>query len=294
MASGSSPRSAPSASRVIPAFTAVHDASSGRGAEDTPSQTIATATGPASVSATAKCIASSFRECRRPRSLTPATWPRSSSMWSLSATTRLPQDGQYPSSPATTGSAESVEHAVHILAPGESSRDVLIAESPLLSAWRHSARQDISLCPPGSGRHFFLFRRAFLPGRTASCDGGSRDGAARRRNRARQAIRRAENAGPDGQALAGERGMPVAVTARLPDSAQRRRRGGRRRPGSGAIVAGGAACGDRRGPGHATRVSHYPPIAAKPQRVSRGCPGEAAEGRRRCLPAGPSVRGTGG
>ncbi len=80
MASGSSLRSAPSASSVIPAFTAVHDASSGRGAEDTPSQTIATATGPASVSATAKCIASSFRECRRPRSLTPATWPRSSSM----------------------------------------------------------------------------------------------------------------------------------------------------------------------------------------------------------------------
>src|SRR5580700_7288024 len=132
MAAGSSPRSAPSASRVIPAFTADHDASSGRGAEDTPSQTMATATGP----------------------------------WSLSATTLRPQDVQYPSSPAKTGSAESVEHAVHILAPGESSRDVLIAESPLLSAWRHSARQDISLCPPGSGRHFFLFQRAFFARRT--------------------------------------------------------------------------------------------------------------------------------
>src|SRR5580700_8110831 len=132
MAAGSSPRSAPSASRVIPAFTADHDASSGRGAEDTPSQTMATATGP----------------------------------WSLSATTLRPQDGQYPSSPAKTGSAESVEHAVHIFALGESSRDVLIAESPLLSAWRRSARQDISLCPPGSGRHFFLFGRGFLGERT--------------------------------------------------------------------------------------------------------------------------------
>ena len=126
MASGSSPRSAPSASGVIPAFTAVQDASSGRGADDTPSQTIATTTGPALVSATAKCIASSFRECRSPRSLTPATWPRSSSMWSRSATTRLPQDGQYPSSPATTGSSESVEHAVHIFAAGELLRDALI------------------------------------------------------------------------------------------------------------------------------------------------------------------------
>ncbi len=68
----------------MPECTAVQDASCGRGAEDTPSQTIATTTGPSSLSATAKCIASSFRECRRPRSLTPATWPRSSSMWSLS------------------------------------------------------------------------------------------------------------------------------------------------------------------------------------------------------------------
>jgi hypothetical protein len=80
---------------VIPVLTAAQEASSGRGAEETPSETIATATGPDSVSATAKCIASSLREWRRPRSLTPATWPRSSSMWSRSAVaTRRPHEGQ--------------------------------------------------------------------------------------------------------------------------------------------------------------------------------------------------------
>ena len=81
---GSPPCPAPSASSVMPVCTAVQEASCGRGAEDTPSQTIATTTGPSSLSATAKCIASSLRECRWPRSLTPATWPRSSSIWSLS------------------------------------------------------------------------------------------------------------------------------------------------------------------------------------------------------------------
>jgi hypothetical protein len=59
-------------------------------------------------------------------------------MCSLPAVTGRPQDGQNPSSVAVTGSAESVAHAVHIRAPGESSRDVVMTESPLLSAWRHS------------------------------------------------------------------------------------------------------------------------------------------------------------
>ena len=131
-AAGSSPRCTPSASSFIPVRTAISDASSGRGAEETPSDTIATATWPASVGTTAMWNASSFRWWRRPRSLTPTTWPRSRSTWSALITSGWPHDKQRPSGPARTGSPESAEHAGHCLALGESSRDVLI--SPLLSA----------------------------------------------------------------------------------------------------------------------------------------------------------------
>ncbi len=74
---------------------AASDASSGRVADETPSQTTAKDTGEPSGSVvvpTAK--ASSLRWCRRPRSLTAATGPRSCSMWSRSRGWAWPQFSQ--------------------------------------------------------------------------------------------------------------------------------------------------------------------------------------------------------
>jgi len=45
-----------------------------------------------------------------------------------------------------------------------STRQRIDEESPLLSAWRHSARQDISLCARESGRHFLPIAKAFSVG----------------------------------------------------------------------------------------------------------------------------------
>ena len=77
--SGSSPRLIEVSSIRTAAWAPVSDASSGFGEEDTPSQTTAIATGPAGVSVVARAIASSFRGCRRPRSVTPARCSRLSS-----------------------------------------------------------------------------------------------------------------------------------------------------------------------------------------------------------------------
>lgn len=77
------------------AFAAAADASSGRLAEETPSQTIATTAGEPSgraVEDTAK--ESSLRWWRRPRSLTAATEPSSCSMWSRSRGWACPQFSQ--------------------------------------------------------------------------------------------------------------------------------------------------------------------------------------------------------
>jgi hypothetical protein len=75
-------------------------------------------------------------------------------MWYLPAVTGRPQDGQYPSAVAVTGSTESVEHAEHIFAPGESSRDVVMAASPLLSAWRHLLARTLAYVRHGQGAIF--------------------------------------------------------------------------------------------------------------------------------------------
>ncbi len=74
---------------------AAREASSGRVAEETPSQTIATEAGAPSgstVQPTEK--ASSLRWWRRPRSLTAATGPDSCSMWSRSRGWACPQFSQ--------------------------------------------------------------------------------------------------------------------------------------------------------------------------------------------------------
>ena len=74
---------------------AAREASSGRVAEDTPSQTIATTAGEPSDSAVEDTVnASSLRWWRRPRSLTAATAPSSCSMWSRSRGWACPQFSQ--------------------------------------------------------------------------------------------------------------------------------------------------------------------------------------------------------
>src|SRR5215472_3866455 len=128
-AAGSSPALALVSSTRIAVRTAVSDASSGRGADDTPSDTTASATGPSGPSAVASAIASSLRECRRPRSVAPASSPRSSSAWSRPTGTLRPQDGQWPSGPAAASAeASSAEHTGQSRAPEESGAvDALIA-----------------------------------------------------------------------------------------------------------------------------------------------------------------------
>ena len=92
--SGSSPRLIELSSIRTAACAPVSEASSGFGEEDTPSQTTATATGPSGVSVVARAIASSLRECRRPRSVTPASSSRLSSTWSRPDGTLRPHDSQ--------------------------------------------------------------------------------------------------------------------------------------------------------------------------------------------------------
>src|SRR6202453_5190516 len=111
---GSSPRRIDVSSIRTAACVPASDASSDLGEVDTPSQTTATATGPVSVSAVANAIASSLRECRRPRSVTPASQPRSSSTWSRPEGTWRPHDSQRPSALIAPGKAEgSTEHTGH-------------------------------------------------------------------------------------------------------------------------------------------------------------------------------------
>lgn len=96
------------------AAAAAAEASSGRLAEDTPSQTTATvAVDPSGrlVAATAK--ESSLRWWRSPRSLTAATLPSSSSWWSRSRGWACPQCSQYPSV-----STRPARHATQVLPPG--------------------------------------------------------------------------------------------------------------------------------------------------------------------------------
>jgi len=71
------------------------DPPSGRSALDTPSQTTEITTGPSAVSTVASATASSFRSCRRPRSLAAATSPRPISSWSRPA-------GAAPAAPSLT------------------------------------------------------------------------------------------------------------------------------------------------------------------------------------------------
>ena len=92
--SGSSPRLIEVSSTRTAACAPVSDASSGRGEDDTPSQTTAIATGPAGVSVVARAIASSLRGWRRPRSVTPASNSRLSSTWSRPDGTLRPHDSQ--------------------------------------------------------------------------------------------------------------------------------------------------------------------------------------------------------
>lgn len=77
---------------------AAADASSGRLAEETPSQTMATvAAEPSGRAVAATANESSLRWWRSPRSLTAATLPSSSSRWSRSRGWACPQCSQYPS-----------------------------------------------------------------------------------------------------------------------------------------------------------------------------------------------------
>nr|BFE77467.1 hypothetical protein GCM10020093_000680 [Planobispora longispora] len=78
---GSAPERSSARSVAAPVPAAVDEAVSGRGEEDTPSQTTPIVRPSAATSA----MASSLRACRRPRSLTPAAPPASTSTWSLSA-----------------------------------------------------------------------------------------------------------------------------------------------------------------------------------------------------------------
>src|SRR5580704_34802 len=71
------------------ASAATWEASSGRGEEETPSQTTATTTRPSGVCSDARAIASSLRGCLTPRSLTPAAVPRSTSVWSREGGTSI-------------------------------------------------------------------------------------------------------------------------------------------------------------------------------------------------------------
>ncbi len=91
---GSSPRRTEVSSIRTAAWLPASDASSARGEVDTPSQTTATTTGPSGVSAAASAIASSLRGWRSPRSVTPASMPRSSSTWSRPDGTIRPHDSQ--------------------------------------------------------------------------------------------------------------------------------------------------------------------------------------------------------
>jgi hypothetical protein len=89
------PRGRASSSSSFAARAAASDASSGRVAEETPSQTIATTAGEPSGSAVEETAnASSLRWWRRPRSLTAATAPNSCSMWSRSRGWAWPQFSQ--------------------------------------------------------------------------------------------------------------------------------------------------------------------------------------------------------
>lgn len=93
--SGSTPCSSAVSSASLAVSAAVCDASSGREAEETPSQTTATCafSPPGSeVAATAK--ASSLRWWRTPRSLTAATPDSSRSWWSRGRGWAAPQDSQ--------------------------------------------------------------------------------------------------------------------------------------------------------------------------------------------------------
>jgi hypothetical protein len=74
---------------------AVAEAVSGLYEVDTPSQTTATTVEASPVTpSTAKAMSSSLRECRRPRSVTPATGPRSRSTRSRGSGSGLPHTSQ--------------------------------------------------------------------------------------------------------------------------------------------------------------------------------------------------------
>ena len=129
---GSSPRWTPSASSFIPVRTAVSDASSGRGAEETPFRHDRD-----------RHLAGGGRHDRDvERVLVPvvaqAPVAHADDLAEILLDVvgvdhqRLAAGRAAAIGPARTGSPESAEHAGHCLAPGESSRDVLI--SPLLSA----------------------------------------------------------------------------------------------------------------------------------------------------------------
>ena len=90
------PRGSASSSASLAALAAAAaDASSGRVADDTPSQTIATTAGePSGRAVEDTANASSLRWWRSPRSLTAATAPSSCSMWSRSRGWAWPQFSQ--------------------------------------------------------------------------------------------------------------------------------------------------------------------------------------------------------
>ncbi|CAM5424185.1 hypothetical protein SVIOM74S_01701 [Streptomyces violarus] len=92
---GCVPRGRAASSASLAAFDAAIEASSGRVAEETPSQTIATEAGePSGRAVLPMANASSLRWWRRPRSLTAATGPDSCSMWSRSRGWAWPQFSQ--------------------------------------------------------------------------------------------------------------------------------------------------------------------------------------------------------
>ena len=92
---GCVPSGRAASSDSLAARDAASEASSGRVAEETPSQTIATTAGEPSGSAVEEIAnASSLRWWRRPRSLTAATAPNSCSMWSRSRGCACPQFSQ--------------------------------------------------------------------------------------------------------------------------------------------------------------------------------------------------------